>query len=145
MDCSSLDGPLVDAPIPACSTSSNPSNRIAIRLSVGSLEDLALGRVVPEQLLNQVDVGEQHAAAAVAVESQFGERRSIITSSSQSRDSSHHHDRFGFFAREITYPSSIGWCSASPSISLTYLVQRSPTTCFREKVVVSFFLGRGGD
>ena len=38
------------------------------RLSVGGLEDLTLGRVVPEQLLDQVDVGEQHAAAAVAGE-----------------------------------------------------------------------------
>ena len=47
------------------------------RLSVGRLEDLTLGRVVPEQLLDQVDVGEQHAAAAVAGESQFVERLTV--------------------------------------------------------------------
>jgi len=47
------------------------------RLSVGGLEDLALGRVVPEQLLNQVDVGEQHTAAAVAGKSQFVERLTV--------------------------------------------------------------------
>ena len=47
------------------------------RLSVGSLEDLTLGRVVPEQLLDQVDVSEQHAAAAVAGESQFVERLTV--------------------------------------------------------------------
>jgi len=46
-------------------------------LSVGGLEDLTLGRVVPEQLLDQVDVGEQHAAAAVAGESQFVERLTV--------------------------------------------------------------------
>ena len=43
-------------------------------LSVGGLEDLTLGRVVPEQLLDQVDVSEKHTAAAVAGESQFVER-----------------------------------------------------------------------
>ena len=47
------------------------------RLSIGGLEDLTLGRVVPEQLLDQVDVSEQHAAAAVAGESQFVERLTI--------------------------------------------------------------------
>ena len=47
------------------------------RLSVGGLEDLTLGRVVPEQLLDQVDVSEQHAAAAVAGESQFVERLTV--------------------------------------------------------------------
>lgn len=46
------------------------------RLSV-LLEDLALSRVVPEQLLNEVDVSEQHTAAAVAGESQFVERLSV--------------------------------------------------------------------
>jgi hypothetical protein len=48
-----------------------------VRLSVGGLEDLALGRVVPEQLLDQVDVGKQHAAAAVASESKIIERLSV--------------------------------------------------------------------
>jgi hypothetical protein len=52
-------------------------HRIAIRLSVGRLQNLALSRVVPEQLLDQVDVSEQHAAAAVAGESQLVERGSI--------------------------------------------------------------------
>ena len=47
------------------------------RLSIGGLEDLTLGRVVPEQLLDQVDVSEQHAAAAVAGESQFVERLTV--------------------------------------------------------------------
>ena len=47
------------------------------RLSVGGLEDLTLGRVVPEQLLDQVDVSEKHTAAAVAGESQFVERLTI--------------------------------------------------------------------
>ena len=47
------------------------------RLSVGGLEDLTLGRVVPEQLLDQVDVGEQHAAAAVTGESQLVKRLTI--------------------------------------------------------------------
>jgi len=47
------------------------------RLSIGGLEDLTLGRVVSEQLLNQVDVSEQHAAAAVAGESQFVERLTV--------------------------------------------------------------------
>lgn len=47
------------------------------RLSVGGLEDLTLSRVVPEQLLDQVDVSEQHTAAAVAGESQFVERLTI--------------------------------------------------------------------
>lgn len=46
-------------------------------LSVGGLEDLTLGRVVPEQLLDQVDVSEEHTAAAVAGESQFVERLTI--------------------------------------------------------------------
>lgn len=46
-------------------------------LSVGGLEDLTLGRVVPEQLLDQVDVSEKHTAAAVAGESQFVERLTI--------------------------------------------------------------------
>lgn len=44
------------------------------RLSVGGLEDLTLGGVVSEELLNQVDVGEKHTAAAVAGKSQFVER-----------------------------------------------------------------------
>ena len=46
-------------------------------LSVGGLEDLTLGRVVSEELLDQVDVGEQHTAAAVAGESQFVKRLSV--------------------------------------------------------------------
>lgn len=45
--------------------------------SVGGLEDLALGRVVSEELLDQVDVSEQHAAAAVAGKSQFVKRLSV--------------------------------------------------------------------
>jgi hypothetical protein len=49
------------------------------RLSVGSLVDLALGRVVPEQLLDQVDVSEQHAAAAVAGQSKVVQRLSVGT------------------------------------------------------------------
>ena len=47
------------------------------RLSVGGLENLTLGRVVSEQLLDQVDVSEKHAAAAVAGESQFVERLTV--------------------------------------------------------------------
>ena len=47
------------------------------RLSVGGLEDLTLGRVVPEQLLDQVDVSEKHTAATVAGESQFVERLTV--------------------------------------------------------------------
>jgi hypothetical protein len=37
----------------------------------------ALSRGIPQQLLNQVDLREQHAAAAVAVEPQLVERKSI--------------------------------------------------------------------
>ena len=47
------------------------------RLSVGGLEDLTLGRVVSEELLDQVNVSEQHAAAAVAGESQLVERLTV--------------------------------------------------------------------
>lgn len=47
------------------------------RLSVGGLKDLTLGRVVSEELLNQVDVGEKHTAAAVAGKSQFVERLTV--------------------------------------------------------------------
>ena len=47
------------------------------RLSVGGLEDLTLGGVVSEELLNQVDVGEKHTAAAVAGKSQFVERLTV--------------------------------------------------------------------
>lgn len=65
-------------------------------LSVGGLKDLALGRVVPvpevsrardvtfeagdrvpEKLLNQVNVGEQHAAAAVAGQAQIVKSLSV--------------------------------------------------------------------
>jgi hypothetical protein len=55
----------------------HPFEKVALRLPVGSLEDLALGRVVPEQLLDQVHVREQHATAAVAGESQFAQRFSV--------------------------------------------------------------------
>jgi len=47
------------------------------RLSVGRLEDFALGRVVSEQFLDEVDVSEQHTAAAVARESQVVKRLSV--------------------------------------------------------------------
>jgi hypothetical protein len=53
-----------------------PHRKIALPLPVGSLENLALSRVVPEQLLNQIDVRKQHATAAVAVESQLAQRLS---------------------------------------------------------------------
>ena len=59
-----------------------------LRLPVGSLEDLALGRVVPEQLLNQIHMRKQHATAAVAGESQFAQRFAITHPQvSKTRDS----------------------------------------------------------
>lgn len=54
----------------------NTHRKIALPLPVGSLKNLTLSRVVPEQLLNQIDVRKQHATAAVAVESQLAQRLS---------------------------------------------------------------------
>lgn len=47
------------------------------RLSVGRLEDLTLSRIVSQQLLDQVDVGEQHAAAAVTGKAKIVKRFSV--------------------------------------------------------------------
>ena len=43
----------------------------ALPLSVGRLQNLALSRVVPEQLLNQIDVGHDHPAATVSLEAKL--------------------------------------------------------------------------
>ena len=113
----------------------------ALPLSVGRLQNLALSRVVPEQLLNQIDVGEQHATAAVAVESQLGQRSSVTTHILGQYARIPSSIISALFADLKTYPSSMPVPSGPPvSISLTYLVQRSPTTCFRERLWLACFL-----
>lgn len=131
----------------------HPFEIFALRLPVGSLEDLALSRVVPEQLLNQVHVRKQHATAAVAGESQFAQRFSVnnnnILKSVKARQFQfpliHCRFVFLFFGWDSTYPSAMpsepsGWIS----ISLMYLVQRSPTTCSRELLVLLVAVGTNG-
>ena len=39
--------------------------------SLGKLDDIALRGIISQELLDQVDVGEHHAAAAVAVEAEL--------------------------------------------------------------------------
>lgn len=114
--------------------------RFLTRLSGGGLKDLTLGGVVPfhyvslapgnfekiayvpEKLLNQVDVSEQHTTAAVAGESQVVQRLSVEMPPSVLE--------LGEICLILcfTYPS-VRPSPLSGSINLTYLVQRSPTTC----------------
>ena len=48
------------------------------KLPATGLEDFSLSWIVAEQLLDQIDVGEKHAAAAVAGESECIECLSVV-------------------------------------------------------------------
>jgi hypothetical protein len=131
-----------------CIVVTSPDKRIlSVLLSSRrhTLQIPPLSRTIPQQLLDQIDMCQQHAAAAVARESQFVEGISVVSQTSNKSVSRNVFSssflstiglsfsffvfvRIGWDGME-TYRS---WSMSLPSsseISLRYLVQRSPTTC----------------